>query len=142
MVPVPAAKLRGCAGFPRPRGDGPFGQSMIDLIDGVSPPARGWSPIFIGQPAFNRGFPTRAGMVPYPECRFRQRFGFPRPRDICRTRENLQSTANLIAPVARVRSPPPGEGGRLILIAPLTFFADSREQRRFGRHGSREVGPG
>src|SRR6266536_664034 len=42
-------------------------------------------------------------------------------RDMCRRAENLQSIANLAAPVARVRSPPPGEEGGLILIAPRKF---------------------
>ena len=42
-------------------------------------------------------------------------------RDMCRRAENLQSIANRAAPVARVRSPPPGEEGGLILIAPRKF---------------------
>ena len=64
MVPAEAAPADVGAWFPRPRGDGPFIRLVLNRIDGVPPPTRGWSVGPQAHAASQWGSPAHAGMVP------------------------------------------------------------------------------
>ena len=51
------------AGFPHPRGDGPWIRDRIHIIAEISPPAWGWPGAITKHAAEARDFPTRVGMA-------------------------------------------------------------------------------
>ena len=67
-------------GFPRPRGDGPALIVNPAIAEWVSPPTRGWTPIFGSQECLPEGFPAHAGMDPLVGRQGTKATGFPRPR--------------------------------------------------------------
>ncbi len=80
MVPWSEYQAVPGTGFPRPRGDGPYGDRPRPEFGQVSPPARGWSQYgYIKANALD-GFPARAGMVPTVTPMPGAARGFPRPR--------------------------------------------------------------
>ena len=74
---------KGCdppAGFPRPRGDGPYAELSTCVSASVSPPTRGWTPRHRQSSRLSRGFPAHAGMDPSRTSSGRRPWRFPRPR--------------------------------------------------------------
>ncbi len=80
MVPRSKRRLARVARFPRPRGDGPFIQSVEYRPRMVPPPTRGWSPVKFARPDCVNGSPAHAGMVPPHPARAPRHRRFPRPR--------------------------------------------------------------
>ena len=69
-----------CAGFPRPRGDGPSVPDWRAAPTMVSPPTRGWTVLQDDGGHARGGFPAHAGMDPPPPMRSSSSGWFPRPR--------------------------------------------------------------
>ena len=67
-------------GFPRPRGDGPDGDTFSDRPQRVPPPARGWTPGRVLGCDRAEGSPARAGMDPARRSACAGEPRFPRPR--------------------------------------------------------------
>ena len=65
MDPLPGRHRLRDQWFPRPRGDGPFLFTDIDLLKTVSPPTRGWTLNAAADAMARAGFPAHAGMDLY-----------------------------------------------------------------------------
>ena len=80
MVPWAGDSRRVRSGFPRPRGDGPYGFRIEKSDAPVPPPTRGWSRVRQVKMVHHIGSPAHAGMVPLGVLKMNNFIGFPRPR--------------------------------------------------------------
>jgi len=80
MAPERRSPGRKRVGFPRPRGDGPFGSWWYPGRTTVPPPTRGWPRPSDRHGAFAVGSPAHAGMALTLSSAFPARSRFPRPR--------------------------------------------------------------
>ncbi|CAH2603739.1 protein of unknown function [Rhodovastum atsumiense] len=62
MDPDIVSLLPGCAGLPRPRGDGPNTEVEYRSLDEAPPPTRGWTPSACMIVGAAWGSPAHAGM--------------------------------------------------------------------------------
>src|SRR5438132_71640 len=101
MVPPPVCRHSQWPRFPRPRGDGPSDAQFSADLGEVSPPARGWSLVAVGDQSTAAGFPARAGMVPVLGAVGVVASWFPRPRGDGPTLLLLLMAALKVSPPAR-----------------------------------------
>ena len=80
MDPPNTRSSRHPAGFPRPRGDGPYYVLPAPVGRPVSPPTRGWTRSLRDDLRCGAGFPAHAGMDPIRKEHRHRAYRFPRPR--------------------------------------------------------------
>ena len=101
MDPPAASAAPTSRRFPRPRGDGPTSQDIDYVIDGVSPPTRGWTSPSRFRYRSGAGFPAHAGMDPTSRRPLWLLHRFPRPRGDGPTEAKAAFVEHWVSPPTR-----------------------------------------